>query len=51
MKDTLLALYPKLAPSLAQALQTRTEDRTAGLQKKLARTGEQGSGRYPGHPD
>jgi hypothetical protein len=36
VKDTLLALYPKLAPSLATALQGRTEDRTAGLQKKLA---------------
>ena len=36
MKDNLLALYPKLAPALAQALQARTEDRTAGLQKKLA---------------
>jgi len=35
VKDTLLALYPKLAPSLATALQGRTEDRTAGLQKKL----------------
>jgi hypothetical protein len=35
VKDTLLALYPKLAPSLAQALQGRTEDRTAGLQRKL----------------
>ena len=36
VKDTLLALYPKLAPPLATALQARTEDRTAGLQKKLA---------------
>jgi hypothetical protein len=36
MKDTLLALYPKLAPSLATALQGSTEVRTAGLQKKLA---------------
>ncbi len=36
MKDTLLALYPKLAPALVQALQPRTEDRAAGLQKKLA---------------
>jgi hypothetical protein len=36
MKETLLGLYPKLAPSLATALQARTEDRTAGLQKKLA---------------
>ena len=36
VKDTLLALYPKLAPALAPALQARTEDRTAGLQKKLA---------------
>ena len=35
MKDTLLALYTKLAPALAQALQARTEDRAAGLQKKL----------------
>src|SRR5579875_493621 len=35
VKDTLLALYPKLAPALATALQGRTEDRTAGLQKKL----------------
>jgi hypothetical protein len=35
VKDTLLALYPKLAPTLATALQGRTEDRTAGLQKKL----------------
>jgi hypothetical protein len=35
MKDTLLALYLKLAPSLAQALQARTEDRATGLQKKL----------------
>jgi hypothetical protein len=35
MKDTLLALYPKLATSLGQALQARTEDRTAGLKKKL----------------
>jgi hypothetical protein len=35
VKGTLLALYPKLAPSLAQALQARTEDRTAVLQKKL----------------
>src|SRR5207244_1900295 len=32
VKETLLALYPKLAPALAQALQARTEDRTAGLQ-------------------
>jgi hypothetical protein len=36
VKDSLLALYPKLAPSLATALQGRTEDRTTGLQKKLA---------------
>ncbi|HJZ60183.1 MAG TPA: DISARM system SNF2-like helicase DrmD [Gemmataceae bacterium] len=36
VKGTLLALYPKLAPALAQALQTRTEDRTGGLEKKLA---------------
>jgi superfamily II DNA or RNA helicase len=36
MKETLLGLYPKLAASLATALQARTEDRTAGLQKKLA---------------
>ena len=36
VRQTLLALYPKLAPALAQALQTRTQDRTAGLQKKLA---------------
>jgi hypothetical protein len=36
VKDTLLALYPKLAPALFQALQARTEDRTASLQKKLA---------------
>jgi hypothetical protein len=36
MKDTLLALYPKMAPALAQVLQARTEDRAAGLQKKLA---------------
>jgi hypothetical protein len=36
VKATLLDLYPKLAPSLAQALQGRTEDRTAGLQKKLS---------------
>ncbi len=36
MKDTLLALYPKLVPALASALQARTEDRTASLQKKLA---------------
>ncbi len=35
MKETLLALYPKLATALAAALQARTEDRTAGLQKKL----------------
>ena len=36
VKDTLLALYSKLSPSLTLALQARTEDRTAGLQKKLA---------------
>jgi SNF2 family DNA or RNA helicase len=35
VKDRLLAIYPKLAPALSQALQARTEDRTAGLQKKL----------------
>jgi hypothetical protein len=35
LKETLLALYPKLTPALAQALQARTVDRTAGLQKKL----------------
>jgi len=35
VKETLLALYPKLAPSLAEALQGRTEDRTGSLQKKL----------------
>jgi hypothetical protein len=35
-----LTLYPKLAPALAQALQGRTEDRTAGLQKKLAERAE-----------
>ena len=33
VKDTLLALYPKLAPPLAQALQARTEDRTAGCRR------------------
>jgi hypothetical protein len=36
VKDRLLSIYPRLAPSLSQALQARTEDRTAGLQKKLA---------------
>lgn len=36
MKESLLAMYPKLAPALVQALQSRTDDRTAGLQKKLA---------------
>jgi ERCC4-related helicase len=36
VKGTLLDLYPKLTPALVQALQTRTQDRTAGLQKKLA---------------
>jgi hypothetical protein len=36
VKDRLLAIYPRLAPALSQALQARTEDRTAGLQKKLA---------------
>jgi len=35
VKETLLGLYEKLAPALAQSLQARTEDRTAGLQKKL----------------
>lgn len=35
MKDRLLAIYPRLAAALAQALQARTEDRTTGLQKKL----------------
>ena len=36
VKDTLLAMYSKLAPALTQALQARTHDRTTGLQKKLA---------------
>jgi hypothetical protein len=36
VKDRLLVVYPRLASALSQALQARTEDRTAGLQKKLA---------------
>jgi hypothetical protein len=36
VKGRLLAIYPRLAPALSQVLQARTEDRTAGLQKKLA---------------
>lgn len=40
VKDTLLALYSKLASSLATALQGRTEDRTAGLKKEAGRAGE-----------
>src|SRR5262249_22743947 len=40
VKDRLLAVYPRLTPALSQALQGRTEDRTAGLQKKLAERAE-----------
>ena len=44
MKETLLGLYPELAASLATALQARTEDRTAGLQKKLAERADKEAG-------
>ena len=50
VKDTLLVLYPKLAPALAQALQARTEDRTAGLQKKLAERATKEAERHRGDP-
>jgi hypothetical protein len=36
MQTRLLELWNKIAPSLAQALEARTKDRTSGLQKKLA---------------
>ena len=52
VKDTLLALYPKLAPAAAVG-PSREPHRGphGGLAEEVDRAGEQGGGQHPGHPD